>query len=114
MMRTNLGSTSASTPKPRFGAGGTSTDTATATERVKDVHPALGYRPAQRIKQLNGHPVLWDAPIIHVSVNRLDGWSYGVPDVYAAMAWARAYKDFLTDWALLTKSFAKFAWKLTG
>lgn len=100
--------------KTTFGAGGTSTDTATATERVKDVHPALGYRPAQRIKQLNGHPVLWDAPIIHVSVNRLDGWSYGVPDVYAAMAWARAYKDFLTDWALLTKSLAKFAWKLTG
>jgi hypothetical protein len=100
--------------KTTFGQGGTSTDTATRTEQTKDVHPALGYRPSRRIKQLNGHPVLWDAPMLHVSVNRLDGWSYGVPDVYAAMAWARAYKDFLTDWALLTKSLAKFAWKLTG
>lgn len=100
--------------KTTFGQGDTPGDTATQVETVKVVHPALGYKPAKRIKQLDGAPVSWDAPMLHVSVNRLDGWSYGVPDVYAAMAWARAYKDFLTDWALLTKSLAKFAWKLTG
>lgn len=81
---------------------------------VTVVHPALGYRPAQRIKTLNGAEVRWDAPILHIPVNRLDGWLRGIPDVYAAVAWARAYKDFLTDWALLTKSLASIAWKATG
>jgi hypothetical protein len=81
---------------------------------VKVAHPALGYRPAQRIKTLNGAEVRWDAPILHVPVNRLDGWKYGIPDVYASIAWARMYRDFLVDWALLTKSLSKFAWKATG
>lgn len=80
----------------------------------KTVHPALGYRPATRIRNLNGVEVRWDAPILHVSVNRLDGWKYGVPDAYAAMAWARMYRDFLVDWAGLTKSLSKIAWKMTG
>jgi hypothetical protein len=91
-------------------AGG-STSTVTQSETVKEVYPALGYVPASRIKSLNGDPVKWDAPMLHVAVNRLDGWHYGVPDVYASLAWAKAYKDFLTDWALLTKSLAKFAWR---
>lgn len=80
----------------------------------KVVHPALGYRPNQRIKNLNGHEVRWDAPILHVPVNRLDGWLYGVPDAYVAVAYARMYRDFLVDWAGLTKALSKFAWRMTG
>ncbi|WP_224279118.1 hypothetical protein [Nocardioides lacusdianchii] len=80
----------------------------------KVVHPALGYRPATRIKSLNGHEVRWDAPILHVSVNRLDGWQYGVPDAYVAIAYARMYRDFLVDWAGLTKALSKIAYKMTG
>lgn len=80
----------------------------------KTVHPALGYRPAAKIRSLNGAEVRWDAPILHVSVNRLDGWKYGVPDAYASIAWARMYRDFLVDWAGLTKSLSKIAWKMTG
>lgn len=80
----------------------------------KTVHPALGYRPATRVKTLNGAEVRWDAPVLHVAVNRLDGWKYGVPDAYASLAWARMYRDFLVDWAGLTKSLSKIAWKATG
>jgi len=89
-------------------------NTRTRQQSVKEAYPALGYRPSQRIKTINGYTVKWDAPMLHVAVNRLDGWQFGIPDVYAAVAWARAYKDFLTDWALLTKSLAKFAWRVTG
>jgi hypothetical protein len=81
---------------------------------VKVAHPAIGYRPASKIKTLQGADVRWDAPMLHIPVNRLDGWLRGLPDVYAAIAWARAYKDFLTDWALLTKSLSTLAWKATG
>lgn len=89
-------------------------NTRTRAQTVKVVHPALGYRPAQRIKTLNGAQVRWDAPILHVPVNRLDGWKYGIPDAYASIAWARMYRDFLVDWAGLTKALSKIAWKQTG
>lgn len=89
-------------------------NTRTRAQTVKVAHPALGYRPAQRIKTLNGAEVRWDAPILHVPVNRLDGWKYGIPDAYASIAWARMYRDFLVDWAGLTKALSKLAWKQTG
>lgn len=91
-------------------AGGTRTRQ--ETRRV--LHPALGYRPTVRPRVINGLPVMWDAPILHVAVNRPKGWKWGIPDVYAALPWARAYDGFLTDWARLVKALSKFAWKLTG
>ena len=92
----------------------TTTGAATGQKRERMVHPALGYRPAGKIRSLDGDPVRWDAPMKHVTVNRLTGWRRGVPDVYAAIAWARMYRDFLVDWAGLTKSLSKLAWKMTG
>lgn len=89
-------------------------NTRTRGQTVKVAHPALGYRPTQKIKTLNGAAVRWDAPMLHVPVNRLDGWKYGIPDVYASVAWARMYRDFLVDWAGLTKALSKIAWKATG
>lgn len=85
---------------------------------VRVAHPALGFWPPQRPKviEVEGtrYDVLWDQPVLHVPVNRLDGWEWGVPDVYASLPWARAYEGFLTDWARLVKSLSKFAWRLTG
>lgn len=89
-------------------------NTRTRAQTKKTVHPALGYRPASRIRTLNGAEVRWDAPVLHVPVNRLDGWKRGIPDAYASIAYARMYRDFLVDWAGLTKSLSKIAWKATG
>lgn len=88
--------------------------TRTRQQIAKVVHPALTHRPAQRPKFLDGMPIRWDAPIKHVKVNPVPGWRYGVPDVYASISWARAYKDFLVDWAQLTKSLSKYAWMATA
>lgn len=74
-------------------------------------YPADTYRPRVRIKVLDGHPVAWDAPIVHSSVNRMNGWKFGIGDAYAALPWARAYKDFLIDWAVLVKSLSQFAFR---
>ena len=52
--------------------------------------------------------------MLHVKVNALDGWKFGLPDTYAALPWSRAYKDFLEDWAKLVKSLSRFAWRLTA
>jgi hypothetical protein len=77
-------------------------------------YPAITYRPATRLRRIDGHEVLWDAPIYHVSVNRLDGWKFGIGDAYAALTWARSYRDFLADWATLVKALSQFAWRATS
>lgn len=89
------------------------------TATVREIYPALGFDPARaglgfKPRVLNGAEVMWDAPMVHVPVNRLAGWQRGIPDVYASAAWARLYQDFLVDWSRLTKALSKLAWKATG
>jgi hypothetical protein len=90
------------------------------TERRIVFYPALGYNPSPRPSMtrsmIDGQsgPIQWDAPVVHVKVNALLGWKWGVGDAYAAIDWAQAYKDFLTDWAVLIKALSRFAWRLTS
>lgn len=93
-------------------------DGATAsTSSVQKVayYPAVGYRPTgeARYKTINEAPVMWDAPMLAVTVNRLDGWAFGIGDAYAAIAWARLYRDFLADWATLVKALSQFAFRVS-
>lgn len=93
-------------------AGYSTTRTRRETRRI--LYPALGFRPLVRPKAIDGVPVMWDAPVLHISVNRVDGWEFGIGDAYAAISWARAYKEFLEDWAKLTKSLSRYAWRVTA
>lgn len=52
------------------------------------------------------------APVFHVKVGCLDDMKFGVSEVYAALDWARAYKNFLEDWATIVRAYARFAWSL--
>jgi len=78
------------------------------------LYPALGFKPTARMKTIDGIEVMWDQPVQHIAVNRLDGWLYGIGDTYAAIAWARAFKEFLEDWAKLTKSLSRIAWRVSS
>ena len=81
-------------------------------ERIRTVYyPALGYEPQLKPPTINGYDVLWDAPVRMVSVNRPSGSSRGVPDAFAAIAWARHYKEFLEQWATLMRALARYAWQ---
>lgn len=51
---------------------------------------------------------------LHVSVNKLDDMMFGVSEVFSALPWARAYKQFLEDWAKITKSLSRWAWQVTS
>lgn len=93
------------------------TDTVTRKLYYPDLSVAGGIplrRGAQvraRPKAINEIEVAWDAPVLHVKVNALDGWKWGLPDAYAALPWCRAYKEFLEDWAKIVKALSRFAWK---
>jgi hypothetical protein len=77
-------------------------------------YPSLSFRPLSRPRTIGGHPIMWDAPVYHVKANCLDGWKYGVGDVYASAPWVRAYKDFLEDWATMMRSLSRIAWQLVA
>jgi hypothetical protein len=89
------------------------TGTQTPEMRVT-YYPDVTYRPKRRLPQIGGARVNWDAPVAHVSVNRPEGWLFGIPDAYAAVDWAHAYKEFLEDWAKLVKALSRFAWRATS
>jgi hypothetical protein len=82
------------------------------TTATTSYYPSIYFRPAMKPRTINGDPILWDAPVYHVKANALDGWKYGVGDVYASAAWVRAYKEFLEDWTVLMKSLSRIAWQL--
>ncbi|MCI4012368.1 hypothetical protein [Brevibacterium sp. ZH18] len=87
--------------------------TAKVTTRQKTTwYPAMGHKPTRRFPVIDGNPVNWDAPVFMVAVNTVG--KFGVGDAYAALPWARSYREFLEDWAKLMKSLARIAWKLSG
>jgi len=86
-------------------------------------YPDWRYKPSSSVddadgataipSQIGGVDVMRDTPIYHVSVNRLSDMQFGVSEVYSALDWARAYKEFLENWASLVKAYARFAWRMT-
>ncbi|MBM0235950.1 hypothetical protein JNW88_00410 [Micromonospora sp. ATA32] len=83
-------------------------------QQQERLYPCVDYRPRVRPRKLGLVDIAWDTPLLHVDVNRPQGWKRGVPDAYAAIPWARAYKEFLESWAGLMHSLARFAWRLTA
>lgn len=88
--------------------------TRTRAETRRVLYPALGFRPSRRPRVIDGIPVEWGTPMQHIAVNRIDGWSFGIGDAYAAIWWARSYKEFLEAWSQLMKALSKYAYKLTA
>lgn len=87
--------------------------TAKTTTRQRTVwYPAMGHKPTRRFPVIDGDPVNWDAPVFMVAVNTVG--KYGVGDAYAALPWARSYREFLEDWAKLTKALSRIAWRMSG
>ena len=66
--------------------------------------------PAGKPKFIGDLPVNWDTPILRDSAGGSPSkWRWPVPPVYAAVDWARAYKDALEDYATVRRTLARFA-----
>ncbi len=48
--------------------------------------------------------------VLHRKDGSLPKWQFGVPRAYAAVDWARAYKNRLEDYASVARALARFAW----
>lgn len=82
------------------------------TRRV--LYPSIDYRPTVRPATYAGMPIEWDAPVAELAVNGLDTWLFGIGDAFAALPWARAYAELLTDWARLFKALSRIAFRTTN
>ena len=80
-------------------------------EDFEELYPSLHYRPLTRARNIGGLRVNWDTPLYHVKVNGLAGWKFGIGDAFAALPWARGYKEFLEDWAILTKALSRLSFQ---
>lgn len=91
---------------PNNGSIATSTQTA--------YYPDWRYTPVSSTPvAINSNSVKWDTPIYHVKVGGFSDWKFGLSEVYDAIDWASAYKNFLEDWASIVRSLRRFAWQVT-
>lgn len=77
-----------------------------------EYYPDWRYDPTTKPQSIGGYPVNWEQPVYHVKINTFSDWRFGVPEVYAALDWARAYKTFLENWSSIVAAYARFAWQL--
>jgi hypothetical protein len=83
------------------------------TETRKAIHPDWRHQPADQPADLGGIPIRWDAPVLHVRAGAFPHWRWGVSEVYAALDWAKAYKELLEDDATRSRALARFAWHVS-
>jgi len=84
-----------------------------AVEMFSAYYPDWRFSSTVRPKTIGSIEVRWDEPVYHVAVNRLSDMRFGVSEVYSALDWSRAYKEFLENRATVFKALARFAWNLT-
>lgn len=76
-------------------------------------YPDWRYNPKLKPKTIGGFPVMWESPVFQVKVGGLPDMRFGVCEFYAGIDWAKAYKDFLEDWATIVRAYSRFAWNMT-
>ena len=80
------------------------------TETQSAYYPDWHYNPTVKPQTIGGIPVMWDRPIFHIKTGAFSNWKFGLSEVYAAHDWARAYKNYLEDFASITRAHRRFAW----
>lgn len=89
----------------------------TGTDQMAAFYPDWRYRPEDLPDsyQWQGReiPVRKTSPICHDKSGAFAYWLWGVPPVYAALAWARAYKQMLENDATRSAALARYVHKVT-
>lgn len=84
----------------------------TKTVNNEALYPDWRYHPRSKPSKIGKYDVEWDCPIMHQKTGGMKDMQFGVPETYAALDWARAYRKFLEDWHTLIASLAKFSWQV--
>lgn len=85
----------------------------TETQKRRAYYPDWRYTPTNKPTYIGRIPVMWDKPIYHIKTGGFSNWRFGVSAVYASIDWAKAYKEFLEDWASIVRAYRRFAFQLS-
>lgn len=77
-------------------------------------YPDWRYTPVSKPASIGADPIMWDKPVYHVKTGGYAAWKFGLSEIYNAIDWAAAYKNFLEDWASIVRSLRRFAWQITA
>jgi hypothetical protein len=69
--------------------------------------------PSDAPAVLGSKPLEQNGVVFHIKINGFSNWTFGLSEVYISIDWAKAYKEFLEDWATIMRSLRKFAWNMT-
>ena len=69
--------------------------------------------PSKPATAPDGKRVNWDMPVYHVKTGGLPDMRFGVSEIYSALDWAKAYTQFLEDWATLTRAYSRFSHRMS-
>lgn len=83
-----------------------------STKSEQAYYPDWKYDPTPHPATFDGLPVHWEAPVYHLRSGGLADMTFGVPEIYSAIDWARAVKEDLEDYATIHRALARFAWNL--
>lgn len=97
---------------PEGDIGGMASTLSSGGERV--LYPDILYNPRTRAKAYKGVRVDWGVRILHVRTGGLSSMKFGLPELYAGLNWATAYKRILENFATILAAYAKIAMKMTG
>jgi hypothetical protein len=91
---------------------------AVTTDNIVKYYASLGYYQ-KLVKQDKALPRRWNKigveqefVVQHTTVNKQVGWRWGVPDIMPVIFWAKAYKEYLEDNAMLVKAYSRLAWQI--
>lgn len=78
-------------------------------------YPDWKYEPSARERPVSiaGKPVMWNSPIYHIAVGRMPWMTFGLPEFYPVLDWARAYRKSVEDDATRSEALSTFVWKAT-
>lgn len=89
-------------------------DGPTPLQQAQAYYPDIAFHPRSRPSTIGGIDVKWDSPVMHVKVGGFSDWKMGFPETEVGRPYATAFKDFLGNWASITKALAHFSWKYSG
>lgn len=85
---------------------------ATAQQQMTAYYPDWRYNPVAKPPAIGDVVIHWDKPVLHIAADGYGGGVFGVSEIYAAIDWSRAYKEFLEDWASIVRAYRRFAFQM--
>jgi hypothetical protein len=86
---------------------------AVTQKEIKYFVPAHDAEPS-RTGAIDGVRIDRKFEMVHLAANRQRGWILGVPDILAAMFWAKAHKELFEAGTTFVKAQGRFAAKVVG